>query len=220
MTRIYTPITNELADYIGDVTLREPEPLRHLRESTEDHPMARWCSAPEQVQFLNLTALLIGARKTIEVGVFLGYSSGWVALALPADGKLIACERSAEYAAKARQTWQQLGVAHKIDFRLGPALATLDGLIADGQSGTFDMVFIDADKTNYDNYYERALVLLRKGGLIALDNVLWGGRVIDASVQDADTIAIRAFNEKAHHDARVALSMATMGDGLTLACKL
>jgi predicted O-methyltransferase YrrM len=220
MTRTYTAITNELADYIGNVTLREPEPLKRLRESTQDHPHASWCSAPEQIQFLNLMAVLLGARKTIEVGVFLGYSSGWVALALPPDGKLVACERSPEYAAIARRAWQELGVERKIDFRLGPALDTLDTLISGGQAGTFDMVFIDADKTNYANYYERALVLLRKGGLIALDNVLWGGDVINPAVQDADTRAIRAFNEKVHHDTRVALSMATMGDGLTLACKL
>lgn len=220
MTRTYTPITNELADYIGNVTLREPEPLKRLRETTQDHPMARWCSAPEQVQFLNLMAVLIGARKTIEVGVFLGYSSGWVALALPSDGKLIACERSPEYSATARRTWQELGVEKKIDLRLGPALETLDSLIAGGQAGSFDMVFIDADKTNYANYYERSLVLLRKGGLIAIDNVLWSGRVIDSAVQDADTQAVRTFNERVHHDERVMLSMATMGDGLTLACKL
>ena len=220
MTRTYTPITNELADYIGSVTLREPEPLQRLRETTQNHPMARWCSSPEQVQFLNLMAILIGARKTIEVGVFLGYSSGWVALALPPDGKLVACERSPEYAATARRTWQELGVEHKIDFRLAPAVETLDKLIASGQSGTFDMVFIDADKVNYANYYERSLVLLRKGGLIALDNVLWRGDVINPAVQDPDTQAIREFNQKVHYDNRVVLSMATMGDGLTLACKL
>jgi predicted O-methyltransferase YrrM len=220
MSRTYTAITNELADYIGSVTLREPEPLKRLRESTEDHPQASMCSSPEQVQFLNLMAVMLGARKTVEVGVFLGYSSGWVALALPPDGKLVACERSPEYAAIARRTWLELGVEHKIDLQLGPALETLDGLIAGGQAGTFDLVFIDADKTNYANYYERALVLLRKGGLIALDNVLWGGDVINPAIQDADTRAIRAFNEKVHHDGRVALSMATMGDGLTLACKL
>ncbi len=220
MTRTYTPITNELADYIGSVTLREPEPLKRLRETTKDHPQASMCSAPEQVQFLYLMAVMIGARKTLEVGVFLGYSSAWVALALPPDGKLIACERSAEYSAIARRTWQELGVAHKIDLRLGPALETLDALISGGQAGTFDLVFIDADKTNYANYYERALVLLRKGGLVALDNVLWNGAVIDPSINDADTRAIRAFNQQVHQDSRVALSMATMGDGLTLACKL
>ena len=220
MTRTYTAITNELADYIGSVTLREPEPLKRLREATQDHPHASWCSAPEQVQFLHLLAVMIGARKTVEVGVFLGYSSAWVALALPPDGKLVACERSPEYSAIARRTWQELGVEHKIDFRLGPALETLDGLIAAGQAGTFDMVFIDADKTNYANYYERALVLLRKGGVVALDNVLWHGAVIDSSIGDADTRAIRAFNQRVHQDSRVALSMATMGDGLTLACKL
>ena len=220
MTRTYTPITPQMADYIGAVTLREPEPLRRLREATEDHPNASLCSSPEQVQLLHMMAVLIGARRTIEVGVFLGYSSGWVALALPPEGRMIACDRNAEWTAVARRTWRELGVEHKIDLRLGLALDTLDGLIADGQSGTFDMMFIDADKTNYDNYYERALVLLRKGGLIALDNVLWKGQVIDDAFQDPDTRAIRAFNEKVHTDQRVAISLATMGDGLTLACKL
>lgn len=220
MTRTYTAITNELADYIGSVTLREPEPLKRLRETTQDHPQASMCSAPEQVQFLHLMAVMIGARKTLEVGVFLGYSSAWVALALPPDGKLVACERSAEYSTIARRTWQEMGVERKIDLRPGPALETLDALISTGQAGSFDLAFIDADKTNYANYYERALVLLRKGGLVALDNVLWGGSVIDPSINDADTRAIRAFNQKVHQDARVALSMATMGDGLTLACKL
>ncbi len=220
MSRTYTEITDDLADYIGSVTLREPESLKRLREASQDHPMARWCSAPEQVQFLHLLLLLLGAKQAIEIGVFLGYSSGWMALALPPDGKIIACERSTEHAAIARKTWQELGVERKIDFRLGPALETLDALIAQGQAGTFDLIFIDADKTNYENYYERGLVLLRRGGLIAADNVLWSGRVIDPRERDADTEAIRKFNRKLHTDSRVALSMATMGDGLTLACKL
>jgi caffeoyl-CoA O-methyltransferase len=202
------------------VTLREPEALRRLRASTEDHPNASWCSAPEQMQFLSLLAQLIGAKKAIEVGVFMGYSAGWVARSLPADGHLIACERSSEFSALARRTWQELGVEKKVDLRLGPALETLDGLIAEGQAGTFDLMFIDADKPNYTNYYERGLVLLRKGGLIAVDNVLWHGSVIDPAAQDENTLAIRAFNEKVHDDQRVALSLATMGDGLTLALKL
>ena len=220
MSRTYTAITDAMADYIASVTLREPEVLKRLRETTQDHPQASCCSAPEQMQFLNLLALLVGARKTLEVGVFMGYSSTWVALALPPGGKLVACERSEEWAATARTTWREAGVEDKIDLRLGPALPTLDALIADGQAGTFDLAFIDADKTNYANYYERALVLLRKGGLIAVDNVLWHGTVIDPNVRDADTEAIRAFNRKLHTDERIALSLATLGDGLTLACKL
>ncbi|MBZ5576572.1 MAG: class I SAM-dependent methyltransferase [Acidobacteriia bacterium] len=220
MSRTHTAITDEMAEYIASVTLREPEVLRRLREATTDHPNASLCSAPEQVQLLHLLARLVGARKTLEVGVFLGYSSTWVALALPPGGRLVACERSSEWAAAAQRTWREAGVEDKIDLRVGPALLTLDALIASGEAGTFDLAFIDADKTNSDNYYERALVLVRKGGLIAVDNVLWHGAVIDPSVRDPDTEAIRAFNRKLHGDARVALSLATMGDGLMLACKL
>jgi caffeoyl-CoA O-methyltransferase len=220
MSRTYTAITDEMADYIASVTLREPEALRRLREATEDHPKARLCSAPEQSQFLHLLALLLGARKALEVGVFMGYSSTWVALALGEGGRLIACEQSEEWAAIARRTWQQAGVTEKIDLRMGPALATLDALLAGGEAGTFDLAFIDADKTNNQNYYERSLQLVRKGGLIAIDNVLWHGDVIDPKIRDADTEAIREFNRRLHTDSRVALSMATMGDGLSLACKL
>jgi len=220
MSRIHTPITDELAEYIRRVTLREPEPLRRLRAETEDHPHASMQTSPEQGQFLHLMARVAGARKTLEVGVFMGYSSTWVALALPPGGKVIACDRSEEFTARARRTWREAGVEDRVELHLAPALETLDGLIAAGQDGSFDLAFIDADKGNYANYYERALVLIRRGGLIVVDNVLWDGSVIDPSDQDPDTEAIRAFNLKLHADERVALSMATMGDGLTLACKL
>jgi predicted O-methyltransferase YrrM len=220
MSRIHTPITDALADYIREVTLREPEPLRLLRQQTEDHPHASMQTSPEQGQFLHLMARVVGARKTLEVGVFLGYSSTWVALALPAGGKVVACDVSEEFTKRARHTWRAAGVEDRIDLRLGPALETLDALLADGQAGSFDFAFIDADKGNYGNYFDRALALLRPGGLIAVDNVLWDGLVIDPNDHDKDTEAIRAFNRKAHADSRVALSMATMGDGLTLACKL
>jgi predicted O-methyltransferase YrrM len=220
MSRVHTPITDELAQYIRQVTLREPEPLKRLREETENHPRASMQTSPEQGQFLHLMARVTGARKTLEVGVFMGYSSTWVALALPSEGQVIACDRSEEYTARARRTWREAGVEDKIDLRLAPALETLDALIAAGQAGTFDLAFIDADKSNYANYYERALVLIRRGGLIAVDNVLWDGSVIDPAGHDPDTESIRAFNRKLHADARVALSMVTMGDGLTLACKL
>ncbi len=162
---------------------------------------------------------LLGARRTLEVGVFTGYSSLSVALALPDDGRIIACDVSEEWTAIARRYWREAGVEHKIDLRLRPALQTLDDLIALGQGGTFDFAFIDADKENYANYFERALVLLRPGGLIAVDNVLWSGRVIDKSVKDADTRAIRAFNDKLKSDERVWISMLPIRDGLTLACK-
>ncbi len=220
MSRVNTPITDELAAYIRQVTLREPEPLRRLREETENHPQASMQTSPEQGQFLHLMARVAGARRTLEVGVFMGYSSTWVALALPPGGKVVACDRSEEYTSRARRTWREAGVEDRIDLRIAPALATLDGLIADGQAGSFDFAFIDADKTNYENYYERALVLLRQGGLIAADNVIWHGAVVDPSDHDPDTEAIRAFNRKLHGDERIMLSMATMGDGLTLACKL
>jgi caffeoyl-CoA O-methyltransferase len=220
MSRNYTPITDALADYIREVTLREPETLRRLREGTEDHPRASMQIAPEQGQFLHFLTRLIGARNVLEVGVFMGYSSSWIALALPPGGRIVACDVSEEYTAIARQTWREAGVEDKIDLRLAPAIETLDGLIAAGQSGAFDMAFIDADKRNYSNYYERALQLVRRGGLIAADNTLWDGSVIDPADQDPDTEAIRAFNRKLHADERVALTLATIGDGVTLACKL
>lgn len=220
MSRTYTPITTEMADYIRGVSLREPEALRRLREETEDHPQAHWQIAPEQGQFLHVLARAIGAARTLEVGVFMGYSSTWVALALPPDGKLVACDRNAEYAERARRTWREAGVENRIELRLGPALDTLDALLAEGQAGSFDLAFIDADKAGYPAYYERALALLRPKGLLVADNVLMHGSVIDANDRDPDTEAIRAFNRKLHADSRIALSIATMGDGFAVACKL
>ena len=220
MSRIHTLITDEMADYIRQVSLREPGVLREQRESTDDHPHAGMQTAPEQGQFLQLLTRLAGAKKTLEVGVFLGYSATCVALALPDDGKIIACDVSEEFTSQARHLWKQAGVEHKIDLRLAPALQTLDALIAGGEAGTFDFAFIDADKTNYANYYERALILLRRGGLTVIDNVLWHGAVVDPNERDADTEAIRTFNQKLHGDSRVALSLVPLGDGLTLACKL
>jgi predicted O-methyltransferase YrrM len=220
MSRTYTPIATEMADYIRGVSLREPEALRRLREETEDHPQAHWQIAPEQGQFLHVLARAIGAARTLEVGVFMGYSSTWVALALPPDGKLVACDRNAEYAERARRTWREAGVENRIELRLGPALDTLDALLAEGQAGSFDLAFIDADKAGYPAYYERALALLRPKGLLVADNVLMHGSVIDANDHDPDTEAIRAFNRKLHADSRIALSIATMGDGFAVACKL
>jgi predicted O-methyltransferase YrrM len=208
-----------LWEYIRTVTLREPEVLRRLREETARYPNSNLQISAEQGQFMALLMHLIRARRTIEIGVFTGYSALAVALALPDDGRVIACDKNRDWTSVGRRYWAQAGVEHKIDLRLGPALATLDGLIASGEGGQFDFVFIDADKTNYENYYERALVLLRTGGLIAVDNVLWYGRVIDASVDDPDTRAIRAFNRRLQDDDRVWLSMLPVRDGLTLACK-
>jgi caffeoyl-CoA O-methyltransferase len=202
------------------VSLREPDVLRRLRDYTAASVSeARMQIAPEQGQFMQLLVELIGAKKTLEVGVFTGYSSLAVALALPPDGKVIACDVSERWTSIAREYWKEAGVANKIELNLAPAAETLDRLIADGQQGTFDFAFIDADKENYDRYYERALVLVRRGGLIAIDNVLWHSRVIDPSTNDADTIAIRAINDKLHADDRVTLSLLPIGDGLTLARK-
>jgi caffeoyl-CoA O-methyltransferase len=213
-------LDDRLAEYLRSVSSREPEPLSRLRQETASHPQASMQITPEQGQFMALLIRVLNAKEAIEIGVFTGYSSTAVALALPDSGKLIACDLSEEFTSIARRCWRDAGVEHKIDLRLAPALETLDKLIAEGHAGTIDFVFIDADKKNYLNYYERALVLLRKGGLIAVDNVLWDGRVADPAVQDADTCAIRAFNAKIHTDSRVELSMLPIGDGLTLACKL
>jgi predicted O-methyltransferase YrrM len=212
-------ITDDLWEYMRRVTLREPDVLRKLREETARLPNSNLQISAEQGQFMALLMHLIGARRTIEVGVYTGYSALVVAQALPDDGHVIACDINEEWAAVARRYWREAGVERKIDLRIGQALNTLDDLIASGQGNRFDFVFIDADKTNYANYYERALVLLRPGGLIAVDNVLWYGRVIDASVDDPDTRAIRAFNQQMKGDDRVWLSMLPVRDGLTLAAK-
>jgi len=220
MSRVHTILTDPLADYVRAITLREPEALRRLREDTEDHPRASMQTSPEQGQFLQLLARLAGARKTLEIGVFMGYSSTWVALALPPGGKLVACDLNEEYTARARRTWSEAGVEDRVELHLGPAADTLDRLLAEGHAGSFDFAFIDADKANYANYYERALELLRPGGVLAADNVLWDGSVVDPDDHDADTEAIRAFNRKLHADARIALGLVPLGDGLTVACKL
>ncbi|MEH1799092.1 MAG: class I SAM-dependent methyltransferase [Nostoc sp.] len=212
-------LDNQLYNYLLSVSLREPEILGKLRQETANHPRSGMQISPEQGQFMSLLVQLIGAKKTLEVGVFTGYSSLSVALALPADGKIIACDVSEEFTAIARRYWQEAGVANKIDLRLAPALETLDQLLATGQAETFDFAFIDADKENYDGYYERSLQLVRPRGLIAIDNVLWSGQVADEQNQDESTQAIRALNEKLHHDERVILSLVPIADGLTLAIK-
>ena len=173
----------------------------------------------DQGQFMGLLVEIMGVRNALEVGTFTGYSALAVALALPDDGRLVACDVSEEWTAIARRYWEEAGVAHKIDLRLAPALETLEGLLAEGCAGTFDFAFIDADKEGYDIYYERALELMRTGGLIALDNMLWEGKVVDPAVMDVDTQAIRAMNMKLAGDARATLSLLPIGDGLTLARK-
>ena len=202
------------------VSLREPPLLKQLRDENANHPMAEMQTAPEQGQFLYLLAKMVGAKKTLEVGVFMGYSSTWVAQALPAGGKIVACDVSEDYTARARQAWRDAGIEGMIELRLGPAVETLDKLLAEGQAGTFDFAFIDADKGNYANYYDRTLQLLRTGGVMAIDNVFRHGKVADPAVTDDDAENMRAFNRKLHADMSIALSMVPLGDGLTVACKL
>lgn len=212
-------LTPPLHGYLLSVSSREPEVLSRLREETSALPLASMQIAQEQGQLMALLVQLLGARKTLEVGVFTGYSSTAVALALPPDGKVVACDVSEEWTRVARRYWREAGVEQKIELRLAPALESLDQLLAEGQAGTFDFAFIDADKENYEGYYERALALVRPGGLIAVDNTLWNGRVADPSENDASTVALRRFNEKLHRDPRVDLSLVPIGDGLTLARK-
>lgn len=212
-------LPDQLHEYLRSVSDREPPLLRKLREETARLPDAGMQISPEQGQFMGLLAHLMGARRALEIGVFTGYSSLAVALALPDDGRIVACDVSEEYTAIARRYWKEAGVDRKIDLRLRPALETLRELMEQGQSGLFDLAFIDADKTNYRNYYESVLQLLRPGGLILIDNVLWDGDVIDAQKTDADTAAIRDFNQRLLSDERVFISMISLGDGVTLALK-
>jgi predicted O-methyltransferase YrrM len=211
-------LDDRLYDYILDVSLREPDVLRRLRDETRAMPNFQMQIAPEQGQFMALLVRLTGARRILEIGTFTGYSALAMALALPPDGRLVACDVSEEWTAIARRYWAEAGVDVLIDLRLAPALDTLDRLIADGQAGRFDTAFIDADKGNYLAYYERALDLLRPGGLVMVDNVLWGGRVVD-DPKDADAEAIQAFNAALRDDDRVDVSLVPIGDGLTLARK-
>lgn len=214
-----TFISDALYDYLLGVSLREPEILQALRQETASHPMSQMQIAPDQGQLMAFLVQLMGAKQALEIGVFTGYSSLAVALALPPDGKLIACDVSEDYTAIARRYWQAAGVADKIDLRIAPALDSLNQLLAEGQANSFDFAFIDADKSAYPDYYEMALQLVRPGGLIAIDNVLWSGRVADPTVTDSRTSLIREFNQKLHQDERISLSLLSIADGLTLALK-
>jgi caffeoyl-CoA O-methyltransferase len=208
-----------LYQYLLSVSLREAPLLQALREETAADPMHNMQIAPEQGQFMSLLAKLIGARRCIEVGVFTGYSSLAVGLALPDDGEIIACDVSEEWTRVARKYWKEAGIAERIDLRLAPADETLGKLLDQGQAESFDFAFIDADKKNYRVYYDLLIELIRPGGLITVDNVLWGGSVIDKEKQDEDTVAIREFNEFLAGDQRVEISLVPIGDGLTLARK-
>ena len=212
-------LTDEVHRYMLDVSLREHPVLAELREETASHPKVNMQISPEQGQLMALLVRLLGATRCLEVGVFTGYSSLAVALALPEDGRIVACDVSEEYTAVARHYWQKAGVQAKVDLRLAPALETLEGLLADGEAGSYDFAFIDADKGNYLRYYEASLELLRPGGLIAVDNTLWSGRLADPEEQGDDTLALREFNDFVHGDERVDLSLVPIGDGLTLARK-
>jgi caffeoyl-CoA O-methyltransferase len=212
-------LTPRLYHYLQSVSLREPQVLRELREETQKLSSARMQISPEQGQFMGLLIKLLNAKKALDIGTFTGYSALAVALAMPKEGKVIACDVSKEWTSIAKKFWEKAEVQDKIDLRLAPALDTLDALLKSGEANTFDFAFIDADKKNYYHYYEKALALLRSGGLVAIDNVLWNGKVADSSITDADTCAIRDLNAKLHQDERITISLLPIGDGLTLARK-
>jgi predicted O-methyltransferase YrrM len=214
-----TPLTDRVYEYALSVGLREPEAFRKLREETGSLAEGEWQIAPEQGPLLALLVKLLGAKKCLEVGTFTGYSALWVASALPPGGTVVCCDMNPTYAEVARRHWAAAGLADRIELHLAPARDTLSRLKASGAAGTFDYAFVDADKANYDAYYEAALDLLRPGGLVAIDNTLWDGKPADPAVADADTAAIRALNAKLHGDARIDLCFLPFADGLTLGLK-
>lgn len=216
MSRRTTPLSEALYDYLLEVSLRESDVLRRLREETGRLENSDLQISPEQGQFMHMLVGLMGARTALEIGTFTGYSALCVATALPEDGKLIACDIDEEWPSFGRRYWAEAGVAHKIEFRSGPAAKTLERLRAEGAEDSFDFVFIDADKKGLDEYYEHSLRLVRPGGLIAVDNTLWSGKVITPDIFDDATKAIRGFNAKVIDDTRVSLSLVPIGDGLTL----
>jgi predicted O-methyltransferase YrrM len=219
MTRTTLPLTERLQAYLLANSLREHPALAQLREETSALPGAGMQIAPEQGQFMALLVELTGARRVLEVGCFTGYSALAMALALPPDGRLMTLEVNPEPIEIGRRAWRAAGVAERIEVRLGLALESLDALLEEGAADSFDLVFIDADKKSYDAYYERALRLVRPGGLILLDNVLWGGAVADPADQDRQTVALRELNAKLHRDERISLALLPLGDGLAVACK-
>jgi predicted O-methyltransferase YrrM len=212
-------LSEELFKYVAEHGAREHPVQAELRAATKPLRHSGMQIGADQGAFMAMLVKLLQAKRTIEIGVFTGYSSLAVALALPEDGRIVACDVSEEWTRLAREHWRKAGVEHKIDLRLAPALQTLDALVAQGEAGRFDFAFVDADKANYAAYYERCLVLVRRGGLIAFDNTLWGGAVVDPKQDDADTVAIRALNDTLHRDERIDVAMLTVGDGLTLAMK-
>jgi len=213
-------LDKKLREYLLNVSVKESEILRELREETAQMEYSAMQISPEQGAFMSFLVELIQAKRTLEIGVFTGYSALVVAMALSEDGIVTACDVSEEWANVGMKYWKKAQVEDKIDLRIAPALKTLDQLLSEGKQGTYDFAFIDADKIEYQGYFDKSLELLRIGGLIAIDNVLWGGSVIDDSIQDSSTKAIREFNENLSSDSRVSISMVPIGDGLTLACKL
>ncbi len=213
------PIDNQIYSYLLSVSLREPEVLKCLRDATAKDSMSNMQIAPEQGQFMALLMELMGVKSAIEIGTYTGYSSLWVAMSMPKDGRLICCDTNKQWTTVAQHYWALAGVENKIELRLAPALETLDALLSEGQEGHFDFAFIDADKENYLNYYDRCLQLLRPGGLIAVDNTLWDGSVADHKNNEPTTQAIRSFNQRIYRDNRIALALVPIGDGLTLARK-
>lgn len=213
----FISLGEDLYEYLLAVSLREPESLRRLRLETSRMPQREMQISPDQGQFMAMLARLLGARRILEVGVFTGYSSLCLALTLPPDGRITALDVSAEWTAVARRYWREAGVEDKIELRLAPAIDTLDELIRDGRSNSYEMAFIDADKCNYHRYFEQALQLVRVGGLIILDNMLWKGRVVESGTRDESTQAIRSMNKQLYEDTRIEVSLLPIGDGVTLA---
>ena len=209
--------TSNLRQYVWQYGFREHPALKELRTETEKLPSSMMQICPEQGALIGNLIRLIAAKRTIEVGTYTGYSAMAVALALPDDGEVVACDVSEEWTSVAKKAWEKAGIANKINLQLAPASNTLDALLEEGKEGSFDFAFIDADKTNYQIYYEQCLKLIRKGGVIVIDNVLWGGSVIDTKRNDEDTNAIRELNKFISTDTRVSPSMIPVGDGLTLA---
>jgi len=219
MARSTLELSAPLYDYYQKIGFRESEILRELRLETAKLPMGKMQTAPEQAQFMALLVQLMGAKRILEIGVFTGYSSLAMALVLPDSGQIIACDSSTEYTAIAERYWQKAGVRNKIQLHLAIALETLEKLLQSEPKQEFDLVFIDAAKKEYDQYYEYSLKLVRPGGLILIDNVLWYGKVADNLIQDNATKSLRNLNQKLHQDSRIELSLIPIGDGLTLALK-
>jgi predicted O-methyltransferase YrrM len=219
MSNVSLGLPPDLHTYLLRRGVREPEILQRLREETASLPQATMQISPEQGALMAMLVRLMGAKQCLEIGTFTGYSSLAVALALPSDGRVVCCDLSDEWTTVARRYWAEAGVTDRMDLRLGPALRTLDALLADGAAGTFDFAFVDAAKREYPEYHERVMELLRRGGLVAYDNVLWGGAVIDEAQTDKDTLGVRRLNDRLANDERVDVSMIPVGDGLTLARK-